>query len=68
MLATIDLDQFAHACPPHPRLLNLRRPELPWDPQTDGDLQLPHSLFGKIDAMLGSELLGGQCRPKIRVR
>jgi hypothetical protein len=32
------------------------------------DLQLPHSLFGQIDTMLRSELLGSQCRPKIRVR
>jgi hypothetical protein len=68
MFAAVDLNKFANARESHARLLNLRRPQLPWNPQTDGNLQPPHGLLGQIDAMLGSELLGSQSRPKIRVR
>jgi hypothetical protein len=68
MLAAVDLDQLPNARSPHTRLLNLRRPQLTWNPQTHRDLQPPHGLLGQIDAVLGSELLGSQCWSKIRVR
>jgi hypothetical protein len=68
MLAAVDLDQFPNACPSHAWLLDLRRPQLPWNPKPDSNLQSPYGLLRQIDAVLGSELLGSQCWSKIRVR
>ena len=68
MLAPIDLDVFAEACAPQSRLLDFGQTMLARDPQARGDLQLTHGLLGQIDPVLGSELLGSQCRPKICVR
>jgi hypothetical protein len=68
MLATVDLHEFAKTRASQSWLVNLRWPQLAWNPQTYGDLQPADSLFGERDVMLGSELLGRQGRPKIRVR
>ncbi len=68
MLATVDLHEFAKTRAPQSWLVNLRWSQLAWNPQTYGDLQPADSLFGERDVMLGSELLGCQGGPKIRVR
>jgi hypothetical protein len=38
MLAAIDLDELAEACTSLSRLLDLRRPQFPWDPKSYGNL------------------------------
>ena len=48
--------EFTEARVAHPRLMNLRRTELAWNPQTDSNLKSPYGLLGQIDAVLGSEL------------
>jgi hypothetical protein len=47
MIAAIDLDEFTEARAAHPRLMNLRRTKLAWNPQADGDLEPPHDLLGQ---------------------
>jgi hypothetical protein len=67
VLAAIDLNQFANARAPRPRLLDLRRPQPSRQPQAAGGHERPDGLDRQIDAMAFSELLGRQCRPKIAV-
>jgi hypothetical protein len=72
MLAAVDLDQLPNARPPHPRLLNLGRPELPRDPQTDRDLRLllsfsvanvgPKSAYVDLRSLMTRSAMGSSSR------
>jgi hypothetical protein len=68
MLATVDLHEFAETRAPRPWLVNLRWPQLAWNPQTHSDLEPADGLLGEVDVVLGSELLSRQGGSKIRVR
>jgi hypothetical protein len=67
MFAAVDLNELAKAGSARPGLLNLRWPQLPWNPQPSANLKSPDRILADHDVIPPLELLSSQCWPEIRV-